>query len=119
MKSKMIDKKELAKIAAKERYERVKDDPVFKQRNKERFNKWRLANRERFNAICSKNTIIWQRKTRAKRRDSGLCLQCGGKIESENNNDRKYLNCKTCRDRKNKWTRAYLDRRAAKQLEES
>ncbi len=79
---------------AKIYYRQHKDEIEFKDKKKERFDKWRKNNRERFNDLAREPSRLSGIKRRKFRKENKLCFNCGIKILDE------YLSCPECREKR-------------------
>ena len=76
----------------KKNYYKNNSSASFRKIRREKFDKWRITKRDRFNEIMLPASKIWQTKVRLERKEKGLCLKCG-KIRDEP----KYIQCSKCR----------------------
>lgn len=79
------------------RYQRLKDDPEYKKKAKETFNKWRKKNREHFNDLVREPARIFMNKRYHIRKSKRLCVYCG---EVKARSDK--VTCQKCGEARNK-----------------
>lgn len=78
-----------------QRYLKLKDDPEFKRRAKERLNKWLAeGNRGHFNDLCRERSRLYGAKKRAEAKARGDCSMCFREKEDDG-----YITCINCRSK--------------------
>ena len=80
--------------SSKKRYEAIKNTKKFRDYRRNYFRAWVEKNREHFNAMMRIANIKRSKKIYAERTSKGLCVNCGGKRDSD------LISCQACRDRK-------------------
>lgn len=86
------------RFGAIKRYNRLKNNKEYQDKQKEFFRKWRTENREHFNDLCREPNKLYQRRLKNERRDKGCCISCGTKLKNED-----YTNCLACREKRKEW----------------
>lgn len=73
-----------SRFTARLKYEFEKDNPEFKKKKKEYFEKWRKENREHFNDLLREPNRIKRKENYYKFDKLGLCVHCGRKRDNPN-----------------------------------
>jgi hypothetical protein len=87
-------RRENVKKKAREYYERNKNNPEFKEKQRQKFQKWinKEGNREKFNVYMKENVKVWQKQRTKERQEKGVCTNCGGARDNP-----QFVRCEKCR----------------------
>lgn len=88
------ERRERVKKSAMEYYNKNKDNPEFKEKQRQKFQRWlnKEGNREKFNIYMREKAKIWQKKNVKERQEKGLCTNCGGARDNP-----QFVRCEKCR----------------------
>lgn len=77
---------------ARLRYNKLKNNPEFKAKQKIKWKNWINNNRAHYNDLCREPSRKYAARIRKERKAKGLCPKCGGKIDEV-----RWKCCSACR----------------------